>query len=335
MTRITRLLASAALALTAIAPATAPAQTAAVTEARAQLILLAQSFDGSITRSFSRTAATAEARRGDDRWLLVNYGEGSLVRRGDGRIAGANVANASDVELGLSFDASTREVSGDAHLARIINDHVRPLADRAPPGAASWTLRFTPAELGIDGPTAAALTVRFTRRSITHAGRALELVEYQLPGFSYVDADGLGVAQWGRGGVLRDPASGALLWSGSTHRAVTGDAGAARPYRAVLSAVTVDAAGKPLLNTAAVAELQPLLTALYGKAAAAPLPFASDSNRIPSQTPLHLAAMIDMVALTAAEAGFGAHSAALSGFLLGRTGDNRAVAPTPRSGDSK
>lgn len=330
MIRTATFFASAALAFSP------PAAAQPVTQSEAQMVLLAQSFDGSLTRSHSRSAGVAEARRGDARWMLVDYGEGTVVERGNGTIAGGLVVNRSAAELGLAYDPATDALTGDVFLAGIFNRTIRPLADRAPPNAAAWTLRFSPAEAGVAGASASAISVRFTRQDISAAGRSLTLVDYRIPGFSFTDAGGAGIAQWGRGGALIDAATGALLWSGSNHRAVAQQGEAARPYRATFSAVAADAGGKPLVDTAAIAELQPLLTALYGKEASAPLPFAPTTTAAAPRAPLHLAAVIDLVAIAAAQQGVDGHSAALAGFLLGLTGDNAAVAPSANStGDSQ
>lgn len=328
------LTAAGVLALVAARPAQAQAQDepsalpdATVTQSRSRVVLLAQTFDGSVTRSLNRTAGVAEARRGAARWIVVDYGGGAVVERGNGQIAGADVVSDSGLELGLAFDPETRLLSGDGFMADILNRHIRPLLDRIPPGAAQWTLRFGPEEAGIAGDMSGAVLVRFNRLAISHEGRSLMLIGYEIPGFA-LDGKAGSIAQWGRGGVLVDAGSGTVLWSGSHHRAVAQQPqGPARPYRAQFNAIAVDAAGAPLVDPAEIGALASLLEQIDGAEADAPLPFAGDADGAVPQLPLHLAAFIDLLAVGAASEGLDAHGAAFAGFVLGRTGANRAVAP--------
>lgn len=326
------LAAACVLAIVAVGPAQAqdapPAPPKpAVTQSRSRVVLLAQTFDGSVTRSLNRTAGVAEARRGAERWIVVDYGSGAVVERGNGQIAGADVVSDSGIELGLVFDPETRAVSGDGFMADILNRHIRPLLDRIPPGAAQWTLRFGPEEAGIAGDFSGALVVRFSRLAISHEGRSLMLLRYEIPGFALGGKAG-SIAQWGSGGVLVDAGDGTVLWSGSHHRAVAQqEQGPARPYRAQFSTIAVDAAGAPLVDPAEIGALASLLEQIDGAEADAPLPFAGDAEGAVPQLPLHLAAIIDLLAVGAASEGIDAHGAAFAGFVLGRTGASRAVTP--------
>lgn len=326
------MLAAAACVLAIVAARPAQAQDAppepAVTQSRSRVVLLAQTFDGSVTRSLNRTAGVAEARRGGARWIVVDYGGGAVVERGNGQIAGADVVSDSGIELGLAFDPETRAVSGDGFMADILNRHIRPLLDRIPPGAVQWTLRFGPEEAGIAGDMSGAVVIRFSRLAINHEGRSLMLIGYEVPGFA-LDGEAGSIAQWGGGGVLVDAGSGAVLWSGSHHRAVAQQPqGPARPYRAQFSAIAVDAAGAPLVDPEEIGALASLLEQIDGAEADAPLPFAGDAEGAVPQLPLHLAAFIDLLSVGAASGGLDAHGAAFAGFVLGRTGANRAVGPT-------
>jgi hypothetical protein len=315
------------------AQAAAPEATETVSESQSVMLLLSETFDGTATLSLSQRAGVGRAMRGDQSWTLVNYDDGSVVERDRSALAAGRIRSISGTELGIAYNRRWQVMSGDDLLARFFNIRLRPLIEQVPvpDGDARWQIRLMRASFGLGE---GAIAIDLSRRSLTANGRALILTEYDLPAFSYRADTGDRVAQWGRGAALTDRATGELLWSSSLHRAVAQpQVGQGRPYRYALTGFAVRSDGQMALDPQGIAAMQPVLAAYYGRDATAPLPMVGADDEAVDQSPLKLAALMDLYALAVGQGGASAETIALGGFVLGRTGESViAAAPQNTSG---
>jgi hypothetical protein len=327
MPRAGRKAAVSLVALTAALWVAAPAfaQDAAVRESRYQIVFMAQSFDGAQERATTQKAGFARLRRGDQSWIAVDYGPGAVATRRGAALEAGKFESTTDVELGVLYDYATGTLSGNPTLAAFHNGAVRPLLNRGPAAGADgrWSVAVDPASLGLPGLSGPPLDLVLSRTHFTHDGVPLVLVRFKIDGFAYAGPVGA-VTQWAEGAALASPDFSTIHWSASRHGAVAVAAdGAGRPYGLDLSTVAVDDAGRPLLKVEDIPELADILPAFAGDARGA-VSEAAVGLEAPDQTPLMLAARLDVLAHSLGENSANQLGETLGGWVFGQSGTTQA-----------
>ena len=302
-----------------------PANAGEISESRYFLQMMSQSFDGMEERSHNQTASFGRLRRGDESWVMMDYGDGAMVVETLGNLDVGLFTNTTPTEIALLYDYRTHELSGNSATAAYHNTFVRPLLDRSPAlgSDAAWQMMLSPQQLGVDGVAGDAFALELRRTYLTHQGKALVLIEYETPAFIYTSADGQTVVHWAKGAALADPGFGEIYWNASLHRAVGNAAGRdTRPYRLARTMVAVGADGQPLLDPGSVPQLAEAMADYYSEEATAVLPIITAPGALPDQSPLQLAARIDIAASTILENSANQLGEALGSYLGGETGAN-------------
>jgi hypothetical protein len=311
--------------LSGVALLGAAAQAQEVRETQTPMMLMSETFDGAVTRSLSQKAGVAEARRGDDLWVNIDFGDGAVVERRNATLSAGAFRNLGGVEAVFGWTAQDRRASGNARIAHFFNTVVRPLA--SPSGQATTQVqafRISPALLGLREKGATTFGLAITRRNVTLAGRDYTWMEYEAPAFSYANPAGETVVHWAHGGTLYDAATAQAVWSASAQRAVSKPTeNEGRAYRYVRTVMMVTPLGKPMIDLSQIPELRSRVAKLTSGEATAPLPVAKEESTRTDQTPLRLAAVLDALALALGEGGAGGLSATTASFVLGETGINQ------------
>lgn len=307
-------------------PATASAGPSAdgMIENRYFMMMMTQTFDGLSERSHSQKAGFARLRKGEESWINIDYGDGAMVIVRPGQLSVGNFVNQTPTEIALAYDYRTHALRGNTATAGYHNRYVRPLLGRSPPlgSDAAWEIQVTPEQMGVPGATGEALTLALKRRYFSHGGRQYVLIDYAAPAFSYKNAAGETIVHWAHGAALADPGFGQIYWNGSLQRAVAQQAGGdPRPYRFARTILAMDLDGKPLVDPADIPELKPYVADFYSKEATAPIPTAATAGE-PDQTPLQLAALLDVVALSVAENSANQLGETVGSYVHGETGRN-------------
>ena len=293
-------------ATTPIAATMAGTQQIAEETNRYFLALSTQIFDGSQDFSHTQTAGIARARRGNQSWAKLNFGDGAVVIEGKGkRTAASAFRNLSGTEQAFRYDYRSKSIGGNDPVANFHNRYVRPLLNQGPALGrdASWQAQLTPANLGITGITGAGLNINLSRDYFRHEGKDYVLIRYDVPSFSYSATNGSSIVHWAKGAALADPGFGEVYWNAAVHRAVANGAdGGNRPYRYTRSAVAIDKNGKALIDLRKIGETAQALKDLTGSDATSVMAFTHDGGNA-DQTPIRLAAHLDILALSLAEDG--------------------------------
>lgn len=294
-----------ALAQQTASPPPPPAEAdAEIRESNSYLMrLMLQTFDGNQEFSHTQTAGFARMRVGDESWVEVDFGNGAVVVEREGGTAASRFRNLSGVETGMRYNYATKTLSGgDAAVRDYHNRFVRPQLGRGPAlgSDASWTARMTLGELGLAALGNQSVGLELSRTYFTHEGRGYVLLRYRIPSFTY-DHGGRTVVQWGEGAALTDPGFGQMYWNAALQRAVAAQPGAtSRPYRYAKTLVAIDAEGRALVDLRSIPQVAPLLERFYEEPGEAVLAFAEQPGT-GDQTPLGLAARLDIMALSIAE----------------------------------
>lgn len=277
------------------------ADTAPIQESSSYIIrAMTETYDGTHVRSVAQDMGFGRIRVGDTSYVVLDLGDGNAVHRSGDELSIADFTSPAETDAAFIYDYRTHELKGPAATAYFNNLIVRPLLDKAPAlGAdAQWEMAVAPADIGMIGLQGSKATLRMARKYFTSGGINLVLVTYDVPSFSYVTAAGETVVHLGRGAVLADPSFGTIYWAASRQQAVarTSD-DTARPYRFSKNFIAAGLDGTPLLDLAAMQEVAPLLQAM----ASTSVEIGDASASEPDQTPLTLAALIDMAAVAVGE----------------------------------
>jgi hypothetical protein len=261
---------------------------------------MTETFDGVRLRSVAQDIGFGRVRQGDESYVVLDLGDGNAVHRAGEDLSIADFTSPAETDAAFVYNYRTHELKGPDATAWFNNTLIRPLLDKAPAlGAdARWELQVAPAEIGMAGLKGEKAAIRMERKYFTSGGVSLVLVTYDVPGFSYITAAGETVVHLGRGAVLADPSFGTIYWAASRQQAVarTGD-GNARPYRFAKNFVAAGLDGKPLVELAEIAEVAPLLQQMVSTG----VEIGNATAAEPDQTPLTLAALIDMTAVAVGE----------------------------------
>lgn len=324
--------AAAALAL----PGTAAAQEAPkpVEETnRYPMRMMLQVFDGSREVSHTQVAGFARMRRGDESWVMLDFGNGAVVIEKGGKTAVSRFRNTSGVEAGMRYNYATRTLSGgDPSVAAYHNDYVRPLLGKAPAlGAnAAWNADLTLAQLGFGQLGGQQLAIQLEREYFRHGGKDYVLLRYRVPSFVYT-AGNRTIVQWGEGVALTDPGFGQMYWNATLHRAVASEPGAPnRPYRFAKTMAALDDKGQPQVDPRTIPQAAPHFARLYGASNAEIMGFVPDQSW-GDQTPINLSAKLDVVALSLAEDSANQLGETSSSYVNGGRGNETPVYQNPNN----
>lgn len=269
-----------------------------------QLRLMIQTFDGAKEFSHTQTAGIARMRKGNESYVLMDFHNGAVVIERPDRTSLGNFKNTSGAEAEFKYNYETNTLSGHNGAAKYFNEYVRPLlTDDLKPGVdAKWTQEMSLAQLGATVSPSRRLSIKLERKYFSHDGMDFILIHYQIPAFSYDLNNGTPVIHWGQGVALADPGFGIIYWNASLQRAVAQMPGEAmsRPYRFAKTLAAVDERGVPLIDPRKIKEVAPYFKDFYGSAKIQILPFQGDNSSV-EQTPIVLAADLDVMALSLAE----------------------------------
>lgn len=296
--RSIRIVALAGAAL--VAPGLARADEVAT--ARAPLMAMVESFDGSSDRSLAEWIGLARASKGSDAWVLVRPGKTvAVIRRGDA-VQAEHMAATGAPQLALAYDNAAHSLAGNPALAAWHNRVIRPLLGTAPhdPGRA-WQVQISPEQLGMHGVSGDPIVIRLSRRVLRQDGHEWVLAEYDIPAFGYAAAGGRRYRHHAHGATLSDAATGLVLWSAGLHRADALAGGKpGRAYRLTRTITALDQAGHPLVDLARIDAARPLLARFYGADGTGALAMGAGT---PDEAPLELGAVLDWTATALAERG--------------------------------
>jgi hypothetical protein len=318
----------------AVAPSSATAES--VVETRSTIMLASETFDGTTTKSVSQRAGVFRASRGDQTWTKVDFGDGAIVERTGDVLSTGRFASTSDVELGILYNQRWQVMTGDDWVSSFFNERARPIIEQgpAPTSDGAWQVAFSRTDIGLRG---GAITMNFTKKRLDHDGKVFTLVTYDMPAFSYRGERGANVVQWGRGAALFDAVTNQTIWRSAHHRAVR-QAGSevGRPYRYSTSSFALGEGDRPLFDLTKIDAIKPILESLTGGEASADLPSVETEEEVVDQVPLRLASFLDLAGLTLSQNGMNGETLALTGFVLGRTGENTIVnSQTAAAGEAK
>lgn len=305
---------------------------------RYYLQLMMQIFDGKREFAHSQVAGFGRMRQGNESWVMLDFGGGAVVIEEAGETAASGFLNTTGIETGMRYDYATKTLSdGDPSVAAFHNDFVRPQLGRAPAlGAnAAWTSALTTAQLGFSSLGDAGFKIELRREYFRHEGKDFVLLHYQVPSFTY-RSDGRTIVHWGEGVALTDRSFGQVYWNAMLHRAVAnGGTAAMRPYHFTKTLAALDDQGQPLLDPRAIPQIAPHFARLYGAAAPQVMGFVDDSVAA-DQTPINVAAKIDIMALSLAEDSANQLGEVTSSYLQGLRGDETPLPiPTEEATDEE
>jgi len=153
------------------------------------------------------------------------------------------------------------------------------------------------------------------------------LLHYRVPAFSYTSANGQDVVQWGEGVALSDPGFGEIYWNASLIQAVADESfGGQRPYRYAKTFAATDTRGVPLIDPRDIPETSAYMERFYGSAKTEVMGFVTSEER-PDQTPVVMAAALDVMALSLAESGANDAPQINIQYLGGSKGIEKSSAP--------
>jgi hypothetical protein len=113
---------AAALAFGLSTPAIAQQAPVQIEETnRYQIRLMSQIFDGNKEFSHSQVAAFARIRKGDESWVMLDFGDGAVVIETRDGIAAGGFENTSATEVGLAYNHANHTLGGGTEVACYYN----------------------------------------------------------------------------------------------------------------------------------------------------------------------------------------------------------------------
>lgn len=267
---------------------------------------MAQIYNGRRDVSHTQVIGIGRMRKGNESVSRFDFGDGAVVITDDtGGQSASRFLNVSKIERAVTYDYSTKTLSGDAELAEFHNRLVRPWLGEGPALGkdASWKQVLPFAALGIGGTNGGELTIELGRTYFTHQGKPMVLVEYAIPEFSYETGLGSAIVQWGRGFALTDPGFGMIYINAALHRAVeTGNGGPARPYRYARALVAANPDGSAMIDYREVEQIKHLIEPVMGANAMRVVSVASPEGLV-DKRPIEIGRKLDLMALSIGEDG--------------------------------
>jgi len=305
-----RNMALGAVSLAAIAAAPIAEAADWVAEARAEgdqahayrLEILTEIFDGARDFSHARSAGFARVRRGDVSYVQLDMGPSAVVISSDAGVALGNFESPEPIEADFIYDYGTHEMRGANAVSKTFNAGFgRYLKDGPALGSdAEWTKTIALRDLGVKGARGGSIAIDLTRRYFSYDGVDYVLVTYKTPAFEY-SAGGAPVLHWGEGAALLDATMSELFWNAALHRSLAGDDPSdARPYRFAKTIAMIDETGTPALDPRMLPVAARAWSNFYGPGKTDDIDFVSSTMQ-PDQTPVEIAAKLDMLAISIAE----------------------------------
>lgn len=288
-----------------------------------RLQMMTQIFDGQRDFSQAQVAKVGRVRKGNESYTLMNFGDGSVFIETRGNTSAGNFKNTSGVEAEFKYNYATKTLSGANQVAKYFNTHVRQYLQGSPALGrdTTWTKNIAIRDMDIAGASGGQINIELTRDYFSYGGKDFVLLHYKLPAFSYTSADGERVIQWGEGVSVSDPGFGEIYWNASLQRAVaTGADGVQRPYRYAKTIAATDAKGAPLIDPRKMDAVKPYFDTFYGETKTQVIGFVGGGHK-PDQTPIRMAANLDVMALSLAE-GSANESPQISGQYTGGSNGN-------------
>ncbi len=268
-----------------------------------RLQLMTQIFDGQRDFSQSQKAAIARVRAGDVSHTLLNFGDSAVFIEDADGVAASNFDNISGIEAEFIYDYATQTLSGQNQTADYFNTHISKYLQGSPAlgGDAKWDKLVSLRDLNVAGAHGANVNIQLERDYFTHQGKDYVLLHYQIPAFSYKSVSGQDIIQWGEGVALSDPGFGEIYWNASLQRAVaTEKDGTKRPYRYAKTLAATDETNTPLVDPRNMDAVRPFIERFYGVTKTNVIGFVDVPGK-PDQTPITVAANLDVMALSLAE----------------------------------
>ncbi len=313
-----------------VGPTAKAAEMPAVDESNAyQLQLMTQIFDGQRDFSHSQKAALVRARKGGESYTLMDFGDSSVFIETADQTNASNFENISGIEAEFTYNYDTKTLSGQNQMADYFNKHIRSYLVNNPDLGrdAKWEKTVALRDLNVSGVRGTQVTIALMRDYFTHAGKNYVLLHYQFPAFSYTSASGQDVIQWGEGVAISDPGFGEIYWNASLQRAVaTENSGINRPYRYAKTLAATDRAGIPLIDPRKMDVARPYFERFYGATKTGVIGFV-DSPAKPDQSPIAMAANLDVMALSIAEGSANESPQISNQYISGNSGNYKPLKP--------
>lgn len=287
------------------------------------LKLMAQTFDGFKEFSNTQTSTVQRTRNGNQSYTLLDFGDGSVVieRQGE-KLAASSFENTSGIEAEFLYNYDTKTLSGSNDSARYFNTHVRPYLNNSPAlgSDSEWDKTVSLSALNVRGASGDQVKISLSRDYFTHDGKDYVLLHYQVPAFSYRTASGQEVVHWGEGITVTDPKFGEVYWNATLQRAVAEEAdGSKRPYRLAKTMTATDNKGLPIFDPRKVDETRGYFVNFYGGEKMEVMGFHGSALK-PDQSPILLAANLDVMALALVENSANPVPQLTGQYLNGKTG---------------
>lgn len=296
------------------------------------LKLMAQTFDGQKEFSNTQTSTVQRMRRGNESYTLFDFGDGSVVIEAQGeQLAASSFENTSGIEAEFLYNYDTKTLSGSNDAARYFNTHVRPYLHGAPQlgSNAEWNKTVSLRALGVSQASGGQVKIELKRTYFAHDGKDYVLLHYQVPAFAYRTAAGQDVVHWGEGVTVTDPGFGEVYWNATLQRALAEEAdGTKRPYRIAKTMTATDDQGIPIFDPREIDETKDYFASFYGGEKMEVMGFHGSLAK-PDQSPILLAANLDVMAMAIAENSANPAPQLSSQYLNGNTGMNVRRKRTP------
>lgn len=202
--------------------------------------------DGHKTLSSSRDVVVARARRGDRSMTLQDFQGGAITLESSKETIANALTNPKYFDALSTYDYSEIRASGTGPEVAVFNTYLRPLIiqNPVPQTQGDWSANTTLAALGLAAQgSETAVRIDLHREPLSHNGQDLILIEFAVPAFTYLLADGATVTHWARGVAVTDKDFAVIHVAATQHRATAiGADGSMRPFavRTSLHGIGVD-----------------------------------------------------------------------------------------------
>ena len=268
------------------------------------LQMMAQIFDGERELSHSQTSTVVRARKDNESYTLMDFGDGSVVVEQQGLdVAASSFRSSTGVEAEFKYNYDTQTLSGANEFGSYFNSYIRPNLNKSPAQGsdAQWDSEVSMGALDVDGIRGESVKIELKRNYFTYEGKDLVLLHYQVPAFAYRSASGQDVVHWGEGVAVSDPGFGEIYWNATHQRAMAVEPdGTKRPYRFLKTLAAKNTEGIPLIDPRDIDEVEPYFDKIYGAGKTGVMGFVGRPGK-PDQSPILMAAKLDMMALSLAE----------------------------------
>jgi hypothetical protein len=260
--------------------------------------------DGTQVISQSKDMMVARRRIGDQSMMVIDTQNGAITVERKGGSAVIPLVSVKGPEAALVFDYAELQATGSDFTADIFNTFVRPVANLSPGLGkdAQWSVDIGLRQLGLASAGDGKAAVELSRTYFQLEGKPAVLLEFNIPAFTYADANGDTVVHWARGLAVTDPGFGEVHVYATQHRASVREAdGDMRPVSVRTSIHGVDRNGAwraSFANAPQVLAAMSRLAELQGDTAH---PVANAGASQISDLPVRVAARLDAFAFGVGE----------------------------------